>query len=100
MNRGQLSRRERKARIRFVQSRHLNHFEQQLFDDYVEDCAVSYGEILRRAKDGLIFGFMVVITMRRLSDAFAQFGITTCEAATAFGRLSNCMRESEKEGSV
>lgn len=100
MNRGQLSRRERKARIRFIQSRHLNHFEQQIFDDYVEDCSVSYVDILRRAKAGLLFGFMAVIASMRLSYASAQVGITTEAAIDAFARLGGCLREAEKEESV
>lgn len=100
MNRGQLSRRERKARIRFIQCRHLNHFEQQLVDDDVYSCGLSYTELWKGHNDGMVLMIEATIGCIRMSRAMAAAGISAEKSAEAFARLGDCMREAEKEGIV
>lgn len=100
MNRGQLSRRERKARIRFVQCYHYNHREQQIVDDYIHSNGLSYAELWKGYGAGKFLIVNATIGCRRLSRAMAAVGFSAEEAAEAFARLGDCMREAEKGESV
>ena len=53
MNRGHLSRRERKARIRYIQCHHYNHEEQQFVDGLVYSYGLTYVELWKDWKAAL-----------------------------------------------
>jgi hypothetical protein len=97
MNRGQLSRRERKARIRFIQCHHYNRREQQFVDEYIYYNRLSYVELWKGHKAGRFFMVETIIGCNRVSRAMAAVGISAEATVSAFARLGDCMREAEKE---
>ena len=100
MNRGQLSRRERKARIRYIQCHHYNRREQQFIDEYIYDNGLSYVEIWKGHKAGRFLMVEAIIGCSRISRAMAAVGISVKTTVSAFARFGDCMREAEKEESV
>ena len=97
MNRGQLSKKERKARIRFIQCHHYNRKEQQFIDDYIYAGGLSYVELWKLHKTGAVLMVEATIGCNRMARAMAAAGISANKAADAFARLGDCMREAEKE---
>lgn len=85
MNRGKLSRREARARMRFIQEHHYNGEEQRIMDRAVAQMEYfSYVKCYREEKWGFRFAFMAEISTRRLSKAVAKMGASARNAAMAF----------------
>lgn len=84
MNRGKLSRREARARMRFIQEHHYNGEEQRIMGRAVAQMGVTYVELYRKVKKGFRFAFMAEISTRRLSKAVAKTGVSARNAAMVF----------------
>ena len=97
MNRGQLSKKERKARIRFIQSHRYNHIEQQILDDYVHSYGSSYTRVWNVYKTGGTLMIDAIVGAHRLACAMSSIGCSVKQAADAFNRLSHWLKESQME---
>lgn len=91
MNRGKLSRREARARMRFIQEHHYNGEEQRIMDRAVAQMGVTYVELYRKVKNGHFYIFMNAIHCRRLGKAMASVNSTVEDAIWAFSCLAKAI---------
>lgn len=85
-NRRKLSRRERKARMKIIQTCHLNKDGQTALDKYAEKSRRKYAEIWESVKCGANYLFM--LNTKKLTRAMRKIGTSANEAASSFSKMA------------
>ena len=84
----QLSKRELKYRIKFIQENHYNKFEQRIFDDGIRSHQYTYRQFYKEWRSGRQYWFILEIVNYRASMAVSQLGRAFKESAKVFGEIS------------
>lgn len=88
----QLSKQERKYRIKFIQEHHYNKFEQKQFDKAKDKLGMSYKELYNNVKNGRTYMLMTVISANRMAKAMHEVGLSF-KQATQYMQTLGQMRE-------
>ena len=83
-----LSQQEANYRIKFIQEHHYNKAEQRLMDTTINLQNTSYKRVYKRARKGIVFSFMVIISTERATKAIRNAGVSAETAAESLDRIS------------
>lgn len=82
-----LSRKEAKYRIKFIQEHHYNKAEQRLMDATMSLQNTSYKRVYKRARKGIVFSFMVIISTERATKAIRNIGMSAETTAESLDKI-------------
>lgn len=90
-----LSKAERKYRIKFIQECHYNKAEQRIFDEAVAAMSETYKRIYKSMRNGKIYLFMATITVKRAAKAMSNACVSVAQATRSFSAIGKALKESE-----
>lgn len=96
MNNNQLTKSEYKHRVKFIQEHHYNKAEQRILDEAKRSLGMSYKELYRNMRRGIVYSFMSTIAMRRVSGALYTWGVSANQAIESFNELNKVLSNIEE----
>lgn len=93
----QLSRKEHKYRIKFIQEHHYDKFGQQYLDEVKDILGLSYKELYKNVKNGHTYMFMAVISTNRMAKSVREAGLSFKQATQYMQTISRMRTNPIKE---
>lgn len=92
-----ISKAERKYRIKFIQEHHYNKSEQRIFDEFAMRMSITYKEVYKSMRSGMVFSFMATIVVARASKAIRRASISIAQLGTSLQNITKIIKEYEEE---